>query len=217
MPAKIKVTIVDDHEIFRNGLKNILSRMDNIELVGNYANGAAFIDSIPKNKADIVLMDIKMPGMDGIETTRKALEIKPDIYVIALSMFGDEEYLQDMIKAGVKGFLLKNITGKDLEHAIQVIFSGGNYYSEELLKFFTNKYLQDKHPEIDDIKITKRELEVLQLVAEGLSNQEIADRLFISKRTVDGHKNNLIAKTGSKNIVNLLMYSIKKGFVKISY
>lgn len=216
MPAKIKVTIVDDHEIFRNGLKNILSKIENIELVGNWANGAWFIESLQNTEPDIVLMDIKMPVLNGIEATRKALEIKPGIHVIALSMFGEEEYLQDMIQAGVKGFLLKNITGKDLRHAIHTVFNGGNYYSEELLRFFTNKYLQDKSPETDDLKITKRELEVLQLVAEGLTNQEIADRLFISKRTVDGHKNSLIVKTGSKNIVGLLVYSIKKGLVKIS-
>jgi len=116
----------------------------------------------------------------------------------------------------VKGFLLKNITGKDLEHAISVVCSGGNFYSDELLKFFTQKYIRETQPKSDNINISKREIEVLQLVAEGLSNQEIADRLFISKRTVDGHKNSLIVKTGSKNMVDLLVYSIKNKLVKIS-
>ena len=215
MSVKIKVIIVDDHEIFRNGLQTILGRMENIKLVGIASNGAEFIELLKNTETDIVLMDIKMPVMDGIEATRKAIEFRPNLNVIALSMFGDEEYLQQMIKAGTKGFLLKNITRKDLNHAIELVNRGGNYYSEELLEFFTKKYIRENQPEEDDLQITKREMEVLQLVARGLSNQEIADKLFISKRTVDGHKNNLIVKTGSKNMVDLLVYAIKNRLVKI--
>lgn len=210
MAEKIKIIIVDDHEIFRNGLQIILGRIEIVKLVGTATNGFEFLELLKSIEADIVLMDIKMPVIDGIEATKKAMEINPNLKVIALSMFGDEEYLQQMIQAGVKGFLLKNITRKDLNHAIELVNRGGNYYSEELLGFFTKKYIHDTHPEDDDLQITKRELEVLQLVAEGLTNQEIADKLFISKRTVDGHKNNLIVKTGSKNMVDLLVYAIKK-------
>jgi len=215
MSEKIRVAIVEDHEIFRNGLQTILNKIDQVKIVASAANGKDFLDFIKNIEADIVLMDIKMPVMDGIDATRKSLEIKPDLKVIALSMFGDEEYLQKMIQAGAKGFLLKNITRKDLSRAIDVVFNGGNYYSEELLGFFTRKYIQEVHPEHDDLQITKREMEVLQLVSEGLTNQEIADKLFISKRTVDGHKNNLVVKTGSKNMVHLLVYAIKNKLVKI--
>jgi DNA-binding NarL/FixJ family response regulator len=215
MSEKIKVIIVDDHEIFRNGLQTILNRMENIKLVGMASNGAEFIELLKNIDADIVLMDIKMPVIDGIEATKRTQEINSNIKIIALSMFGDEEYLQQMIQAGAKGFLLKNVTRKVLSHSIDVVYNGGNYYSEELLGFFTKKYIQQTQPENDDLQITKRELEVLQLVADGLSNQEIADKLFISKRTVDGHKNNLIVKTGSKNMVDLLVYAIKNGLVRI--
>lgn len=215
MSEKIKVIIVDDHEIFRNGLQTILNRMENIKLVGMASNGAEFIELLKNTDADIVLMDIKMPVIDGIEATKRTQEINSNIKIIALSMFGDEEYLQQMIQAGAKGFLLKNVTRKVLSHSIDVVYNGGNYYSEELLGFFTKKYIQQTQPENDDLQITKREMEVLQLVAEGLSNQEIADKLFISKRTVDGHKSNLIIKTGSKNMVDLLVYAIKNGLVKI--
>jgi DNA-binding NarL/FixJ family response regulator len=211
----LKVIIVDDHEIFRNGLQTILKRIENIKLIASASNGSEFLELLKKEVPDVVLMDIKMPVIDGVDATRYALEAHPEIKIIALSMFGDEEYLQQMIQAGAKGFLLKNITRKELSHAIELVFAGGNYYSEELLSFFTKKYIQEIPPEQDDLQITKREMEVLQLVAEGFSNQEIADRLFISKRTVDGHKNNLIVKTGSKNMVDLLVYSIKKGLVKI--
>jgi DNA-binding NarL/FixJ family response regulator len=215
MTEKIKVIIVDDHEIFRNGLQTILNRMENIQLSGIAANGQEAIDLAKSKDVDVILMDIKMPIVDGIEATKKVIEHKPDLKIIALSMFGDEENLQQMILAGAKGFLLKNVTRKVLSHAIELVCNGGNYYSEELLGFFTKKYIQEIQPENDDLQITKREMEVLQLVAEGLSNQEIADKLFISKRTVDGHKNNLIVKTGSKNMVDLLVYAIKNGLVKI--
>lgn len=211
----LKVIIVDDHEIFRNGLQTILKRIENVKLIASASNGSEFLELLKREVPDVVLMDIKMPVIDGVDATRYALASHPEIKIIALTMFGDEEYLQQMIQAGAKGFLLKNITRKELSHAIHVVFSGGNYYSEELLSFFTKKYIQEIPPEQDDMQITKREMEVLQLVAEGFLNQEIADRLFISKRTVDGHKNNLIVKTGSKNMVDLLVYSIKKGLVKI--
>ncbi|MBN2613706.1 MAG: response regulator transcription factor [Bacteroidales bacterium] len=215
MPDIIKVVIVDDHEIFRNGLETLLNRIENVKLSGIFTNGAEFLEQLPNTNADIVLMDIKMPVMDGIEATGKALKIKPGLKIVALSMFDDEEYLQDMLKEGAKGFLLKSITGKNLAYALSVVFSGNNYYSEELLAYFTRRYIKEIQPEKDENQITKREMEILQLVAQGLSNQEIADKLFISKRTVDGHKNNLIVKTGSKNIVDLLVYSIKNGLVKI--
>ncbi len=215
MPVKIKVAIADDHEIFRNGLQNILSRIENVQLVGSSVNGAELLELVQNTDIDIVLMDIKMPEIDGVEATRKVLAIKPEVKIIALTMFGDEDYLQEMIKAGAKGFLLKNITGKTLNYALEIVFSGGNYYSEELLVFFTRKYIQESQPEKDDVRITRREAEILRLVSEGLSNQEIADKLFISKRTVDGHKNSLIVKTGSKNIVDLFLKNLEAKKLRI--
>ncbi len=214
MSDKLKVFIVDDHVIFRNGLRTILNKVENFQIVGEASNGSEFIAALKHTDTDIVLMDIKMPVMDGVEATQRALEIKPGIKIIALSMFGDEEYLQEMIRAGASGFLLKNVTRKILTHAIEVVCNGGNYYSEELLVLFTKKYFSESIKE-DDLQITKREMEVLQLVSQGLTNQEIADKLFISKRTVDGHKNNLIIKTGSKNIVELLKFAIKNEVIKI--
>jgi DNA-binding NarL/FixJ family response regulator len=130
-------------------------------------------------------------------------------------MFGEEEYLQKMINAGAVGFLLKNSSIEEIERAIELVKAGKNCYSNELLGYFTNKYISKKPDDTSTVKLTRRELEVLGLVAQGLSNQEIADKLFISKRTVDGHKANLIQKTGSKNIVDLLIYSIRNGIIKI--
>jgi DNA-binding NarL/FixJ family response regulator len=214
MEKTITIMIVDDHEIFRKGLAMVINKLKNVKVVAEAKNGKDFLEMIGKTKADLVFMDIEMPVMNGIDATKAALEKYPDLKVVALSMFGEEEYLQNMVDAGVRGFLLKNISKEDLCRAIQLISEGKNYYSEELLSFFTRKYIQPpKQQESSDANLTKRELEVLQLIAQGFTDAEIADKLFISQRTVNGHRASLIAKTGSRNTVNLLTYAIKNGLV----
>jgi len=209
MLNKIKVFLVDDHEIFRKGLIMVLSKLKNIEIVGEASNGKEFLDFLATNQEiDIVLIDIKMPIMNGIEATQEALSKYPKLKIIALTMFGDDEYIDNMLEAGAKGFILKNVNKDGLSRAINAVSENHNYFSEELLSFFTKKkQLNSKSPE--NIALTKRELEVLQFIAKGLSNQEIGEKLFISTRTVDGHKTNLIAKTESKNVVGLLSYALK--------
>ena len=215
MIEKIKVMVVDDHEIFRNGLIMVLNRIDNVQVIGEASNGEEFLTKLNAMHPDIVFMDIKMPKMNGIDTTIEALKRYPELRIIAITMFGEEEYLQKMINAGGYGFLLKNSSIDEIERAVNVVHQGKNCYSDELLSYFTNKYLKKNQMDEDEFNISKRELEVLDLVSKGYSNQEIADTLYISKRTVDGHKANLIQKTGSKNIVDLLIYAIKKGLVSI--
>jgi DNA-binding NarL/FixJ family response regulator len=211
MSNKVQIAIVDDHEIFRKGFAMVIGTLHNVDLVLEASNGKEFLDLLNEKSIDIVFMDIKMPIMNGIEATQQALTKYADLKIIALSMFGEEQYLQSMIKAGVVGFLLKNVKHDELEIAIKLILEGKNYYSEELLHFFTKRFLENKT--FHDI--TKRELEVLQLIAKGLSNQEIADQLFISLRTVEGHKSSLVLKTESKNIVNALIYAIRHNLVEI--
>jgi DNA-binding NarL/FixJ family response regulator len=206
-----QIVIVDDHEIFRKGFAMVIDTLNNVELAGEASNGQEFLELIEKIEADIVFMDIKMPIMNGIEATQKALIKRPDLKILALSMFGEEQYLHSMIKAGSVGFLLKNVKRDELDIAIRLVLDGKNYYSEELLHFFTKRFLENKSHH----NLTKRELEVLQLVAEGLTNQEIADKLFISLRTVEGHKTSLVLKTGSKNIVNALVHAIKNHLIEI--
>ena len=210
-----KVIVVDDHELFRQGVIMVLKKMDGVEVIGEAANGKEFLSLLNSKKPNIVFIDIKMPIMNGIDATREALNRFPEINIIALSMFGEEDYLHKMINAGVKGFLLKNSSIDEIERAIKMINAGKNCYSDDLLGYFTNKFI-DTSPKDDDlVKLTRREIEVLNLVSKGMSNSEIADKLFISKRTVDGHKANLIQKTGSKNVVDLLIYSIKNDIIKI--
>ncbi|MFH0866621.1 MAG: response regulator transcription factor [Bacteroidota bacterium] len=215
MEANLRVMIVDDHEIFRKGLAMVINKAKNAKVIAEAGNGQEFLDIIEKEKVDLVFMDIEMPVMNGIEATRTALQKYPEMKIVALSMFGEEEYLQQMVDAGVKGFLLKNIGKEDLYRAMQLISEGKNYFSEELLLFFTRKYIQPPKQETSDINLTKRELEILQLIAEGFTDSEIADKLFISQRTVNGHRASLIAKTGSRNTVNLLTYAIRNGLVQM--
>lgn len=216
MENLVKVFIVDDHEIFRNGLKMVLNKLKYIEVVGEASNGQEFIDTIRTTPTDLVLMDIEMPIMSGIDATRQALKEFPELKVIALTMFNDDEYIQSMIDAGVKGFLIKNINKDTLDKAINSVANGGTYYSEELFNFFTRRIsADDKTIEGTDIKLTSREKEILQLLAEGLSNKEIAEVLYISERTVVGHKSNLLAKTDCKSTISLLAYAIRHKWVII--
>jgi len=212
---KLNIIIVDDHEFFRNGLKMVINRLKYAKVVGEASNGREFLDLLSQKEPDIVLIDIQMPVMNGIEATRRALEEFPDLKIVALTMFDDEEYVQSMIDAGAKGFLLKNITKEVLDQALQAIHSGNNYYSPELWEFFTRKVASEPRQDEDDVQLTRREKEILALICDGLSNKEIADRLSISERTVIGHKSNLLSKTNTKSSVGLLSYAIKNRLVEI--
>jgi len=215
MEEKLKIFIVDDHEFFRNGLKMVINRLKYAKVTGEASNGKEFLDLLSQYEPDIVLIDIQMPLMNGIEATRLALEEYPDLKIVALTMFDDEEYVQSMIDAGAKGFLLKNITRDVLDQALQAIQSGKNYYSPELWDFFTRKMAHEPRRDEDVVQFTRREKEILQLICDGMANKEIADKLFISERTVIGHKSNLLAKTNCKSSVGLLSYAIRNKLVEI--
>lgn len=215
MKDKIKIIIVDDHEIFRNGLKMVLGKLSYAGLIGEAQNGAEFLELLEKSVPDIVLLDIEMPIMNGIEAAKSALEKYPNLNIIALTMFNDDEYIKSMMDVGVKGFLIKNINKDTLDKAILTVVNGGNYYSEELFEFFSKQMTKDKSADKNVIDLTRREKEILQLLCEGLSNKEIADELFISERTVLGHKTNLMLKTNCKNSLSLMAYAIKNKLVVI--
>jgi DNA-binding NarL/FixJ family response regulator len=212
---KLNIIIVDDHEFFRNGLKMVINRLKYAKVIGEASTGSEFLELLKQKEPDIVLIDIQMPVMNGIEATRRALEEFPDLKIVALTMFDDEEYVQSMIDAGAKGFLLKNITKEVLDQALQALQAGKNYYSPELWEFFTRKVVSEPKPEDEEVQLTRREKEILALICDGLSNKEIADRLSISERTVIGHKSNLLSKTNTKSSVGLLSYAIKNKLVEI--
>lgn len=214
--ATIKIALVDDHALFRNGLKLLLDNANNHKVTIEASNGQEFLDQInATNQPDIVLMDISMPVMDGIEATQKLLEKYPEVKVIALSMFGEEDYYFKMVNAGVKGFLLKNSDIKEVVEAIEQVMKGNSYFSQELLCNVIKNLNPHKEQQSEELALSKRELQVLQELCKGLSNQEIADNLFISKRTVDKHRASLLSKTNSKNATNLILYAIKNKLISI--
>ena len=211
-----KIIIVDDHHLFRNGLKLLLNGIENFKVISEAENGIELLEILSKNGIpDVILLDIEMPKMNGIETAEKVLELYPEAKIIVLSMYGDEEYYYKMINIGAKGFLLKNSNINDVESAIVSICNGGNYFSAELLlNTIKNIKKINKQAETDSV-LSEREIEILIDICKGLSNQEIANKLFISKRTVDKHRANILEKTNSKNTANLIMYSIKNNIVEM--
>jgi DNA-binding NarL/FixJ family response regulator len=216
LEEKLKIIVVDDHEFFRKGLVLVLNKMKFVEVVAEATNGQEFIGLLDKQPVDIVLMDINMPNMDGTEATRQALAKLPNLKIVALSSHEDEAYLETMIDAGVKGFLLKNIDKEILIRALLAISQDKPFFSEEFMPYFTKKYFNVKAPATNqDNQLSKREIEVLQLIASGFSNQEIADKLFISLRTVTNHRASLYQKTNVNNTAALLALAIRNKWVKI--
>jgi DNA-binding NarL/FixJ family response regulator len=209
---KLKVFIVDDHDMFREGVKVLLNKSKIIEIIGEAQNGKEYLDMVDKYSPDVTLMDINMPVMDGIEATRKRMASSPDSKILTLSMFGDEEYYFKMIQAGVKGFVLKSSGIAELENAIKEVAKGEIYFSAELVKQIITNIKTDKaktESAKDKDLLSTREIEVLKLIAAGLSNDEIADKLNISLATVKSHRANLLNKTNCNNTASLVIYAIR--------
>lgn len=208
--------IVDDHTLFRNGLKLLINETPNLKIGSEASNGKEFLEKISQERPDIVLLDISMPEMDGIEAAEAALTQYPDLPIITLSMYGEEDYYFKMVSLGVKGFLLKNSDIAEVISAIETVCDGGSYFSQELLFNLVSSLKSSGEsiaPSARDI--SDREKEILLLICKGLSNQEIGDQLFISKRTVDKHRANILSKTSCKNTANLVVYAIKNKIVEI--
>ena len=212
-----KIILVDDHTLFRNGLKLLINNTPNFRVIAEASNGKEFIVLLSKEeKPDVVLLDIAMPEMDGIEAAAIALEKYPDLPIITLSMYGEEDYYFKMVSLGVKGFLLKNSDIHEVCSALESVVEGGTYFSQELLfNLVSNLRSSSLAGTEDNSMLSERELEILLLICKGFSNQEIADELFISKRTVDKHRANILSKTNCKNTPNLVVYAIKNRLVEI--
>ncbi|HEY3388279.1 MAG TPA: response regulator transcription factor [Prolixibacteraceae bacterium] len=209
----MKILLVDDHTLFRNGLKMLLGTLTGYEVTGEASNGREFLELIAKNEYDIVFLDIEMPEINGIEAAKRAIELKPELKIITLSMYGDEEYYDQMVDAGAKGFLLKNTNLQEVKTAIDSVINGGNYFSQELMQNLLRNYKSVKEAKEPESDLSEREIEILLLICSGLSNQEIGDQLFISKRTVEKHRANILDKTNCKNTAGLVMYAIKNQLI----
>lgn len=215
---KINIIIVDDHKIFRDGLMLLLDNFDYVSVVGQASNGEEFLNLIETVVPDIVLMDINMPKMNGIEATKKALQKYPDLKVITLTSFADDEYIEQMISAGVEGYMLKRSEIEDFEKAIKKVAKGGSYFSSEIIKVITRNLYKNKEQESRKqiiTKFTSREKQILHYICKGLNNEQIADLIHLSPKTVEKHKSNLFQKTETFNTVNLVIYAFKNQLVSL--
>ena len=213
MSSKIKVMIVEDHAIFREGLKRVLGGMRDVEVVGEAENGAVFLQKLQQVNPDIVLMDLKMPVMDGFEATERALKKYPRLKIIILTMFGQAEYLYSMLKQPICGFMLKTTSMTDLEKAVQNVSQGRQYYSPEVSQLLAKKFIP--HSSIENFKLTSRENEVLLLLCKGISTMEISHKLNLSKRTVDGYRARLLEKTNQSSPLGLVLFALKNKLVNL--
>ena len=211
---KPTLIIVDDHLIFRNGIKSMLSFENIATVIGEASNGIEFIELLSHLKPDLVFMDIDMPYMNGLDATQNALNIFPDLKIIALTMFSDEEYYYKMIDRGVKGFLLKTSGINEIENAIRNVMMGGTHFSNEILvKIISNYGRKNSVISVKQTIISDREKEILQLLCKGFSTEQISQELFISPETVKKHKSNLFGKTDTKNTASLILYAIKNKII----
>jgi DNA-binding NarL/FixJ family response regulator len=207
-----KVIVVDDHNPFRDGLKYVLNQTDNIQVIAEASDGEEFLRIIETTLPDVVLMDISMPRMNGIEATQIAMERYSDLGIIALTMFDDDKYCTKMINAGVKGFLLKESGSEELIKAITSVAEGRSYFTDEILKKMINTYPKpDKTGKNDKTNITlsKIEKKALTLICEGLSNKEMSDVLSMSLGSVKEMRLGLLTKTGTSNSSELAIFTIK--------
>ena len=217
--SKIKLLLADDHAVVRSGLRMLLEAQPDMEIIGEAENGRETIDKVLAFQPDIVLMDIEMPGMNGIEATRKIKEESPETAVLALTMYEDDQYFFEMLKAGAAGYIPKRAAPDALVNAIRTVKKGEVFLYPSMAAYLVEDYLQrDEAPEEDEadvVDLTTREREVLVLIAEGLSNGEISEKLVISIKTVDRHRENIMRKLNIHNRIDLVKFALKKGMIDL--
>ncbi len=208
---KIRIVVADDHHILLDGLRALLQKQKDIEILGLFDNGKKLFDALENLNPQVALIDINMPEMDGQTLTRNIRQAYPGIAIIVLSMYDDATHIMNLIEAGASGYLLKNITDRELLEAIRSVAAGKLYFSPEVSEKITAYALQQqkKQEQHEEPKLTDRELEILKLIAQEYSNARIAETLFISERTVETHRKNMLRKTNNKTMVGLLRYALE--------
>jgi DNA-binding NarL/FixJ family response regulator len=205
--------IVEDHVLFREGLKKVLEEIEGVEVMGEAENGEAFLDLLRKEVPDLVFLDIKMPVMDGLEATERALKIHPHLKIIIITMFGEEEYLFSMLQRGISGFILKTARIFEIERAIDLVSRGEQYFSSEINGMLAKKLKQYTSQEL--LTFTVRENQILRYLCKGFSTSEISKELSLSKRTVEGYRARLMEKTNQPNVINLILFALKNKLVPV--
>ncbi len=212
----MKVAIVDDHKMFRQGVESMLQEHDDVSLAWGATNSAEAISHLDNDQPDVILMDISLGDESGITLTKSILDTYPNIKILGLSMHKEDNYIVNLLEVGAKGYLLKDAGAEEMVLAIKKVYDGDTYYSSHVTNVLMKHLTQGTKPTAtgSQVKLTNRELEILKLIAEENSNPEIAEQLFISIRTVDTHRRNLLDKLQAKNTAGLVRYALKHGLVE---
>lgn len=219
---QINILIADDEQLFRSGIRFLLEREDNFNIIYEAENGKELISFINKTEElpDVILMDLNMPEINGVEATKIIHKKYPEIKIIALTSYGGKSFITNMIDVGASSYLLKNTSTKTVVHTINEVYDKGFYYDEKVLTIIHENIISSSgkriKSDLDKKLLSKREIDVLELICAQKTTLEIADKLFISPRTVEGHRNNLLLKTQSKNVAGLVIYGIQKKLIEIT-
>ncbi|MFN8357439.1 MAG: response regulator transcription factor [Spirosomataceae bacterium] len=215
MSQKIRVAIADDHVLFRKGMTKILQQSDYLEIILEAGNGQELIELIKTNLPDVILMDLQMPILDGIKATEHVKQHYPHVKVVVLSMHDEDNFVTHLMELGANGYLLKDTDPDEVEKAIRMVFEEDYYYGEFLTKVMHRRLLNRSTKReankltLTSVHLSEREIEILKLICEGFTNSEIAEKLFLSPRTVDGHRQRIMEKVGAKNTAGLVVYAVK--------
>lgn len=213
---KLRIVLADDHTVVRSGLRALLERRQNFEVVGEAENGRDVVTLSASLRPDIVVMDVGMPLLNGIEATAALLKQSPSTGVVILSMYSDESYVMRALKAGSRGYLLKDSAATDLLSAIEAVSHGRSFFSPSIRQMLAEDYVRVLRQKgaVDSYELlSPREREILQLLAEGKTNKEVAATLFISPHTVDTHRGNILEKLGLHSAAELILYAVRKGII----
>ena len=212
---KIKIVLADDHQIVMDGLDALLSEEEDIEIIAKVNNGKKAVEAVHLLHPDIVVLDLDMPVMNGIVASQEIKRKYPDTKIIILSLHSERSIIQQLIKIGVHAYLLKNADKEELSAAIHIVANGKKYFSGDVTIALSNEIEINIHPSDAEIlsSLTNRETEILKAIAEGLSNKEISENLFLSQRTVDTHRQNIMKKLNVRKVVGLIKFAIKSGLV----
>ncbi|MEX0813546.1 MAG: response regulator transcription factor [Chitinophagales bacterium] len=220
MNEKVSILLVDDHPMIRHGIKALLNDVENLNVNGEASNGQEAIAQFKSGNYDLIIMDIKMPVMDGIEATKELKKIDNAVNILALSMYDEHRFITRMLQAGAKGYILKNTGKEELVSAIAKIIAGENYFSPEVSNIMMSRFMNDKTESPRgsstanlNVTLTKRETEIIRMIANEMTNSEIAAELNISPRTVDTHRRNLLQKLDVKNTAGLVRYALQNDII----
>lgn len=219
MGKVIKIILADDHLLVRNGIKSLLLEDDSLDVIGEAANGKEALELAKETQPDLLIIDVRMPIMDGIEAAGRLKDFSPNTKSIVLSMHDSEEYILKSIKAGASGYLLKDTGKEEFLKAINTVYNGGKYFSGDISNVIVSNYLQNSSasnqiakPLKNSLGLTKKEIEILSLILSGMTNTEISDKLGKSKRTIETHRFNLMKKMNVKNLIELSSKAKELGF-----